>query len=114
MTISFALVVIRAADLHISRQFYEAIGLSFATERHGSGPEHLVATLGGTVFEIYPRGEGPSSAGVRLGLRVASVSAAVAAVEQLGSKIASPVKEGAHGLRAVVVDPDGHRVEISE
>jgi catechol 2,3-dioxygenase-like lactoylglutathione lyase family enzyme len=107
-------VVIRVADLERAQRFYEALGLRFARERHGSGPEHLAAELGAVVFEVYPRGNGSPTSGVRLGFRVASVAAAVAAVQSLGAEIAVPPAESPWGLRAVVVDPDGHRVEVSQ
>ncbi|MBY0232484.1 MAG: hypothetical protein K2W96_24665, partial [Gemmataceae bacterium] len=70
------------------RLFYEGLGLRFVRERHGDGPEHLAATLGGAVLELYPRGDGPPSSGTRIGLRVG-------------------------GERRVVADPDGHKVELS-
>jgi hypothetical protein len=79
-------------------------------EKHGNGPEHLAAEIAGTVFEIYPRGDEPATTGVRLGFRVESVEAALAALE--GAAIVSPLSAGPWELRAVVVDPDGHRVEI--
>jgi lactoylglutathione lyase len=114
MGASLNLVVIRVSDLEASRRFYEGLGIQFSLEQHGSGPKHLAAELPGTVFEIYPRGNGPTTAGVRLGFRVESVAAAFSAAEQLGAEIASPPKESEWGLRAVIVDPDGHRVEISQ
>lgn len=106
------LVVIRSGDLERSKSFYEAIGLQFSKERHGSGPEHLAAQLGNLVFEIYPRGIGRETVGVRLGFEVASIDAAIFAVEKLGAEVKSPPTNGPWGQRAVVVDPDGHHVEI--
>ena len=114
MSVSLNLVVIRAASLEASRQFYEALGLSFVVEKHGAGPDHLTASVGDAVFEIYPRGNRPASEGVRLGFRTPDVATSVAAVEQLGAVIASPLRDGPWGRRAVVIDPDGHRVEISD
>ena len=108
------LIVIRATDLARSHRFYEALGLQFTREKHGSGPEHLAGELGSVVFEIYPRGSGPATVGVRLGFQVASVEAAVSAVHQLGAEVATPPAAGPWGWRAVVVDPDGMRVEVSQ
>jgi predicted enzyme related to lactoylglutathione lyase len=107
-------IVIRVADLDASRRFYEAFGLQFSPERHGNGPEHLAARVAGAVFELYPCGAEPASSGIRLGFQVASVRAAVSAVEQVGGNVASLPKEGPWGLRAVVIDPDGNRVEITQ
>jgi lactoylglutathione lyase len=114
METTLNLVVIRVADLDRSQQFFEALGLRFSREKHGNGPEHLAAELGGVVFEIYPRGSGPATVGVRLGFQVASVEAAVSAVQQLGAEVATPPAAGPWGWRAVVVDPDGLRVEVSQ
>ena len=88
--------------------------MRFTSERHGNGPEHFAADLNGVVFEIYPQGAGPNSANVRLGFRVRSVAESVVALLATGAKAVSPPIPGPWGLRAVVEDPDGHRVEISE
>jgi hypothetical protein len=45
---------------------------------------------------------------------VASVEAAVAALQRLGAKLATPPETGEWGLRAVAIDPDGHRVEVRQ
>lgn len=50
------LIVIRSRNIGLSRAFYEAIGLVFTDEKHGSGPEHIASQLpNGVVFEIYPQ-----------------------------------------------------------
>src|SRR5262245_44026865 len=107
------LLVIRPADLERARLFYEALGLRFTSEKHADGPEHLAARIGDVVFEIYPL-ENSASSGVRIGFQVPSVEAAVAAIRMQGAEILSPPKHGRWGFRAVAVDPDGHRVELTE
>ena len=114
MDASLNLIVIRVSDLDRAQQFYEALGLRFSRERHGSGPEHLVTKSSGVVFEVYPLGKKPSTAGLRLGFRVGSVSNSFEALKQLRAHVQTPPAESPWGLRAVVVDPDGHHVEISE
>src|SRR5438552_450575 len=111
MSVSLNLIVIRASDLEQAQRFYEALGLTFMREQHGRGPEHLVAGLGDVVFEIYPRGSGSSTIGVRLGFKVASVEAAVLTAQQLGAHVVLPPTNGPWGLRAVILDPEGHRLE---
>jgi len=111
---SLNLVVIRVADLGRAERFYSALGVRFTRERHGAGPEHLAADLGGTVFEGYPMGESASTAATRVGFRVASVAAALAAAESAGGTIVTPARDSPWGLRGVVADPDGHRVELVE
>jgi hypothetical protein len=49
-----------------------------------------------------------------IGFRVPSVDETLAALAQLGMTPSSPAKDSAWGRRAVVVDPDGRAVEISE
>lgn len=114
MSIRLNLVVIRVADLERARRFYEALGLNFTVEQHGRGPEHLAAELSGLVFEVYPMGNSLSTVGVRLGFRVDSVMTTLAAVQQCGAQVVVPPSESPWGWRTVVVDPEGHRVEISQ
>jgi hypothetical protein len=46
--------VIRATDPEEVHQFFHRLGLTFAKEKHGSGPEHYACEQNGVVFEIYP------------------------------------------------------------
>jgi lactoylglutathione lyase len=113
--VSLNLVVIPAGDLKRSVAFYHSLGVSFVAEKHGAGPEHFAAELGSTVLEIYPRQalEGISGP-ARLGFRVTSVDDTVRNLRSLGEHVVSGPKDSAWGRRAVLLDPDGHRVEISE
>lgn len=112
--IDLALVVLRSADLTRAEQFYSALGLRLTREQHGTGPEHLAAELGDAVFEIYPQGGSESILGARIGFRVPSVAEAITAAVSAGGTLVTPAKHGPWGLRAVVADPDGHRVELVE
>jgi lactoylglutathione lyase len=112
MTTQFGLIVIRATDVYRIAKFYAAMGCNFVTERHGSGPEHLTTEVNGVVFEIYPVGNQPVTVGVRLGFKVASLTTTVAALEMAGGIVKSPPSDGPWGLRAVLLDPEGHAVEI--
>ncbi|MBW4472891.1 MAG: VOC family protein [Stenomitos rutilans HA7619-LM2] len=108
------LVVIRAAALERSLRFYTALGLSLVREQHGFGPEHLTATLGTVVLEIYPQGNSEPTIGVRLGFRVNSLVTTMARIKAVDGAIVMPIQKSEWGLRAVVSDPDGHRVELIE
>lgn len=48
-----SLLVLRVADLEISRSFYAGLGLELVPERHGDGPLHYSCTMDGTVMELY-------------------------------------------------------------
>lgn len=105
-----ALVVLRVGALQASEEFYRRLGLELVVERHGQGPTHLSAQVGATVVELYPRGSGPGTEGLRLGFRIAEVDAVAAT---LGDSVVSDGDRD--GYRLVVVrDPDGHKIELTE
>jgi catechol 2,3-dioxygenase-like lactoylglutathione lyase family enzyme len=113
--IQLNLVVIRASNLERATAFYQLLGLDFVKHRHGNGLEHFACDLGTVVFEIYPRtSEADSTTATRLGFRVASVDAAIAELEKRGVPVISPPKNSPWGWHAVVTDPDGHKVELTE
>ena len=109
------LLVLHAADVAATRAFYEALGLRFVDERHGSGPPHVAAVLdGGLVLEIYPLpgsspapGGGPGPA-PRLGFAVPDVAAVLGALGVSGR----PLGSGDDGA-VVVTDPDGRPVHLT-
>ena len=103
------LVVIRVADIERAAAFYRAIGLTFERHAHGSGPEHLAAETAGGVFELYPATPSqPVDPSTRTGFAVTDVDATLASI---GTPPAA-AKASPWGRRAVVTDPDGHRVEL--
>jgi lactoylglutathione lyase len=109
------LIVIRSADIEHAADFYKRLGLSLTCHRHGSGPEHYACESGPVVFEIYPlTNETEATTGTRLGFRVASVHEVITALQEAGATVVSPPKPSPWGRRAVITDPDGHRVELTE
>ena len=98
------LVVLRCSDLERSRAFYEALGLTLTPEQHGSGPRHYSTRVSQTVIEFYPDASG-STRGLRLGLRLVDVSAAVSALLEIGAALRP-------GSPPTIDDPDGHRLEL--
>jgi catechol 2,3-dioxygenase-like lactoylglutathione lyase family enzyme len=112
MVLSISLVVLRCRDVGATRRFYEALGLVFQTERHGSGPEHYSCRVGDTVLELYPASVGATPAVARLGFRVASVADAMRASISAGGRVDRPF-DAATGT-AVVIDPDGTKVEVCQ
>jgi predicted enzyme related to lactoylglutathione lyase len=113
MTPALNLVVLRSSDIDRSMAFYSKLGLHFTKHRHGTGPEHYSAELPGAVFELYPQsGGGPPSLGTRIGFAVPSVDEAIKALVDYPAAVVSPAKDFEWGRRAIVMDPDGHRIEL--
>jgi len=105
------LLVLRADKPDELVPFYEALGVTFKVERHGKGPEHYSGACGEALLEIYPSLPGESTAATRLGFIVDDVEQVCLAAGSLGSI----VKEPSHtqwGIRAVLADPIGHKVEV--
>jgi len=113
--ISLNLIVLRSSDIEQSAAFYSRLGLRFSRERHGTGPEHFATTLDGVTLELYPlQPDRVAPSDTRIGFRVSSVDAVLAAVSDDPNAVVTPLKESPWGRRAVLADPDGRRVEIIE
>ena len=113
-TVICNLIVLRSRDLDRAHSFYRALGLSFVRHSHGSGPVHLASECAGQVFEIYPlTDEVAPTDSTRVGISVPSVDTTYASLLSAGGTSVSPPKDSQWGRRAVVADPDGHRVELS-
>lgn len=100
------IIVIRVKDLEISKRFYETLGINFAYE------QHLCAVLEWIVFEIYPRSNNVDTSEIRLGFRVASVDQTIEELQAIETVIVSSPKDSQWGRRAVVIDPDGYKIEL--
>ena len=143
MRVRLNLVVLRAEEPERLAAFYSALGLSFGQHRHGAGPEHWASEKDGMVFEIYPASpKNPTTsgvrlgfavelsarrcssvkaspknrptAGVRLGFAVEDVAGALDRLVAAGAVVISGVAESPWGVRAVIQDPEGHKVELTE
>jgi predicted enzyme related to lactoylglutathione lyase len=114
-SIDLNLLVLRYPNVERAAVFYSRLGLSFKKHRHGSGPEHFASEMSGFVFELYPEsGSAPSTLGTRIGFKVASVDAVIAALRDFPNAVIAPPCDSEWGRRAVVTDPGGHRVELTE
>ncbi|MCR9201471.1 MAG: VOC family protein [Planctomycetaceae bacterium] len=109
---SLSLIVLRVADIESAVEFYSAIGLAFEREKHGTGPEHFSTALGDAVFELYPASERFPVSTSRIGFAVASIDTVLASLRKMSGEVLTEPKQTQWGLRAVVADPDGHRVEL--
>ena len=108
------LTVIRCEDIEASAEFYRIVGLEFEKHRHGSGPEHYAASNGTWTFELYPASSKfPASSSTRIGFAVDSCDGIADRLRAAGFSLDSAPADSPWGRRAVAVDPDGHRVELS-
>ena len=65
------------------------------------------------MFELYPLSpDGAATVGTRVGFSVPSLDVAISALSDFPGVVLSPPKDSQWGRRAVVADPDGHRVEL--
>jgi lactoylglutathione lyase len=111
--IQLNLVVIRSHYINESVLFYQKLGLNFIKHQHGSGLEHFASEGSLITFEIYPSLEASATTATRLGFQVDSVDAIVQELEKSGAAIISSPKDSPWGRRAIVVDPDGHKIELT-
>jgi lactoylglutathione lyase len=109
------LVVLRARDPEQLCRFYSALGLYFVREQHGNGPIHHSSEIGHSVFEIYPqKHDEPTSAGTRIGFSVSSLDSILKILVSVNARVVSGPTATSRGRRAVVCDPEGHKVELLE
>jgi lactoylglutathione lyase len=108
------LIVIRANNLEESYSFYKKLGLSFNQEQHGNGPQHYTSELKGLVFEIYPAVNGKNDETIRIGFSVPNLDHVMDNLRSIDATIITEPSIGPWGKRAVVQDPDGHKVELVE
>ena len=107
------LLVIRSSDIARAVTFYEAIGLSFAKHCHGSGPEHYTTAIDSLIFEIYPaRTPTETTVATRIGFTVDSINSVVKKLTDLNATIQKQPSHSEYGQRAIVLDYDGHTVEL--
>lgn len=108
------LVVLRVKSVDVSAQFYAALGIAFKREQHGKGPIHLSGEAGSVVLELYPSEPDSATTAIRLGFVVPSIEGLLASIVDAGGIVVSEPKSGPWGVRAVLADPDGNRVEVVE
>lgn len=113
------LLVLRAASIDQSVSFYSKLGLVFVQEQHGSGPVHYSCTLGATVIEIYPGKPGSApdrknAGATTIGVQVENLDLVVESLKKGGNTILTEPQDSAWGRRAVVQDPDGRAIELTQ
>jgi lactoylglutathione lyase len=115
MMISLNLLVLRAHEPQRLADFYSGFGLHFDQERHGSGPVHYCAKAGETLIEIYPRtGGNNGTSEARLGFSTPCLDAAIDVALKGNGRLISGPSRSCWGYRAVLQDPEGHKIELVE
>jgi len=113
-------LILFAADMGRTVDFYRAIGLPLEMDDHGpgAGPVHYACDLDGCHFAVFPGEAGGRSFGDRQagtafpGFTVESVEQTVAAALAVGAHVLQEPSEYPWGYRAVLEDPDGRPVEV--
>lgn len=110
--LALTLIVLRCSDIERSRDFYESLGLRFASEKHGSGHAHYSTRIGSIVLELYPQTDAETR-GLRIGFSVVDLSATLQLVGHNGY---SPTRVFWDALppHALIRDPDGHWIELTQ
>jgi lactoylglutathione lyase len=110
-----SLIVIRSKDIDRAKRFYEILGVEFERHKHGKGLEHLAASWGDLVFEIYPlRDSDLPTISLRLGFSVTSCDDLTRELMNAGCIVRSQPGDSPWGRVSVVEDFDGHKVELVE
>lgn len=114
--VSLSLLVLKTRQVEQLRALYQTLGVDLVEERHGKGPVHFAGRAGAVVIEVYPLSDdgSPVDSSTRLGFAVENVVEVISALERIGTKIVTPPKETAWGHQAVVKDPDGRTVELTQ
>lgn len=113
-------VVLIVGDLDAAVAFYQAVsGLSLEREQHDvDDPVHYAVDADGCHVALFGADHagaapGPRTAGeTMIGFEVTSVEASVDAARGLGATILQEPEDYPWGLRALIEDPDGRRVEV--
>jgi lactoylglutathione lyase len=118
--IAVSSIVLFAGDAERTGAFYRALGVPLEAEDHGDGPVHLAADLDGVHFAVF-EGSDPGrdqpwrcAGSTFAGLYVESLDNTVGALRAFGARVLAEHEERDWGCRAVVEDPDGRAVEISQ
>ncbi|MGC3966789.1 MAG: VOC family protein [Pirellulales bacterium] len=97
------LLALRAANLRATAAFYETLGFTFTSERHGAGPEHLASVRSGSCLwnlELYPATCAVDTQAVRLGFDVSDLDAMLARLIASGGQVVTkPSREHARSPR---------------
>ena len=111
---SFNLLVLKAINPKNLAKSWSTFGLEFVEESHDEGPVHYACNVGSIVLEIYPREtQEASTQGVRFGIIVDDLRDIVSNLPN-DMTLLEPVRSFDFGRRAVILDSEGHKIELSQ
>ena len=108
------LLVIRTGDMKRLVDFYALLGFVFDYHTHNNSPYHYSATIDQTVIEIYPltKGQTEPDKSLRLGFEIDNFDTTIELLKKNSIGFASEPASTAFGFMAVVIDPDGRKIEL--
>lgn len=108
------LLVIRSKDPYSLSNFYSQLGLKFEYHTHGNSPMHYSGKIGKTILELYPLAKSQSQSDnfLRLGFQIENFEDVLINLKNLKIEFQSEPIDTEFGHMAIVVDPDGRKVEL--
>lgn len=108
------LIVVRTTNPEKLAGFYTLLGLFFDYHKHGNSPYHYSTAIGSTVLEIYPLAKGQDNADnhLRLGLSIEDFDKKIILLKENQVTFSMEPVQTDFGYMAVILDPDGRKVEI--
>lgn len=113
---TLSLMVLRTSNPEALLPFYQALGLKFVREQHGSGPLHFACEMGVVVLEIYPPKKGRNDAefaSPMLGFSVDSLEKTLVKLRETGVETGA-VYQSETEISCTVRDFDGRVVRLTE
>ena|SRR3989344_7324475 len=107
---SINLIVLNCKNLEESINFYETLGLKFQEEQHGKSPVHYSCQIDGILLELYPI-QKEANRSTKLGFKVKNIDEILTKIPKY---IYDQKRETEYGPRAILKDPDGMWVLLSE
>lgn len=115
-----ASLVLFAADVDKTAEFYRALGLDLEHEDHGLGPVHFALELGGVHFAIYPTEAGGRAPARRAagssfpGFYVQALDDVTESLRSMGATVLTEHEQMPWGCRVIAEDPDGRAIEVND
>lgn len=108
------LLVIRTLEIARLADFYALLGFTFEYHKHGKSPYHYSAPVGNTTLEIYPLAKGQTEADkeLRVGFALDDFENTMATLKDRGVEFVSEPMQTDYGFMAIIIDPDGRRIEL--